>query len=138
MPGLRFALITNMAFKATENAVIVRGQSSKGEVIEAEFPLDAFARLSAQSLRAALVQDRLAAGERKDNGAWAQIVPVGVRTADIGWLDMETPPTVALVFDRGQPTELSFRLTDAMAENVGRRLISASERSTRTSSPPST
>ena len=129
MLKLEFASVTTMAFRATDNAFVIRGQSTKGKAVEAEFPLNVFARMSAETLRAAQVQDRMSAGHRENKGRWAEIVPIDIRTADIGVLEMETPPAVALVFDRGQATELSYRLTTEVAMNIGKRLVAASEQS---------
>lgn len=126
-----FAAITAATYKRADATVTVRGRSTAGDLVEATFPVQLFARVSAEVSRMARVQERDAHGHLRKNGQWAEVVPLEIRTVDVGSMQLETPAATLLVIDHALSTEQAFRLSGDTARHLGERLIAISDQNNR-------
>lgn len=128
MPKSKLTNVTATKLRAQEKAFSIFGKDSAGRDVEVELPLAAITRIAAETRRAAMATPRASSIPVNAPGEWGEVVPLDVKTAAVGTLQPPAGPAVAIVFDQGHPTELSFRLPPASAMALGKLLQAEGEK----------
>lgn len=114
-----------VGLRATENEAtyVLQFKTGPAESLDVEVPADNFLGIFPQ-----LQQLWIAASIRKQVGAmtkrgtWEQTPLVEPHTVHVESVSMLSPPQVALVVDRGLPTQLGYQLAPDQARELAARL----------------
>jgi hypothetical protein len=128
MPKTKLATIGGVQVQAKAGTFSILGKDSAGNEIEVELPMCAMIRLAAETRRAALVEMTSKGQALEERGKWGEVVALEARSARVGRLHAPGAPTVALIFDHGEQTELAFRFPPKGAHELGVMLVRESER----------
>jgi hypothetical protein len=128
MPKTKLATISGVQVQANAGTFSILGRDSAGNEIEVELPMSAMNRLAAETRRAALVEMTSKGQALEERGKWGEVVALEARSARVGRLHAPGAPTVALIFDHGEQTELAFRFPPKGAHELGVMLVRESER----------
>ncbi|MGQ4274390.1 hypothetical protein [Terrihabitans sp. B22-R8] len=125
MPKVKLANVLGVQVQAKDGTFSILGRDGAGREIQVELPISAATKLAAETRRAALAKP-FAPSPTAAPGSWGEVVPLDVRTAAVGTLSPPAGPAVAIVFDQGEPSELTFRLPASGALELGNLLIQES------------
>lgn len=128
MPKTKLATISGVQVQADAGAFSILGRDAAGNEIEIELPMSAMNRLAAETRRAALVEMTSKSQALEERGKWGEVVALEARSARVGRLQAPGAPTVALIFDHGEQTELAFRFPPKGAYELGTMLVREAER----------
>ena len=128
MPKTKLVTISGVQVQANAGTFSILGRDSAGNEIEVELPMNAMNRLAGETRRAALVEMTSKGQALEERGKWGEVVALEARSARVGRLHAPGAPTVALIFDHGEQTELAFRFPPKGAHELGVMLVRESER----------
>lgn len=115
-----------VGLRATENEAtyVLQFTGGSGELLEVEVPADNFLGIFPQLQQlwiAASIRRRV--GTMTKRGAWEQTPLVEPHTVHVESVSMLSPPQVALVVDRGLPTQLGYQFAPDQAQELAARLL---------------
>lgn len=120
---------------ASENQAtfVFQFRAASGESLSIEVPADNFLGVAPelmQLMRSALLQKQ--AGALTTRGTFQQTALLEPTTVHVETVPISSPPSVALVVDRGLPTEFGYRFSLVHAKELVDRLLSKIQLSTQT------
>jgi hypothetical protein len=128
MPKAKLASFHAVKVHAAEKTFSIFGRDGAGREVEVELPPSAMTRIAAETRRAALITPRPTSIPANAPGEWGEVVPLDIKTAVVGTLQPPAGPAVAIVFDQGHDTELTFRLPPQSALEIGKLLQAEGEK----------
>ena len=107
----------------TSETFLVSGKDGAGRRITVEVPIEAIPAINAMARRR-MAASNLKSQQATAEGPWLYVQTLPVESINAGQMPTPDGEIVALTFDRGLETEISFRLPFAEAEELGRLLLS--------------
>jgi hypothetical protein len=128
MPKVKLSNVAGVQIQAREGTFSILGRDSAGRETVVELPLSAMKKLAAETRRASLLRPGTPSTPFQSPGEIGEVVPLDVRTAAVGTLTPPAGPAVAIVFDQGEDSELTFRLPAQGALELGQLLVAEADK----------